>query len=131
MVAILTGLMNNTKISISGNQMFLVFTTNNAIIAKGFHASIMESKFSEIRNYICYLSIQCINFNFIDDHCHYWLNKTNGTLTSPNFGINDVGNYQWYDHDLNCKWILNADQEHYITLEIEFFQVNNNDIIDI
>ena len=57
MVAKLTGKMNDTKISISGNQMFLVFKTNNEIIAKGFNASIMESKFfqenklSEIRNY--------------------------------------------------------------------------------
>ena len=51
MVANLTGQMNDTKISISGNQMFLVFKTNNETIAKGFHASIVESKFSEIRNY--------------------------------------------------------------------------------
>ena len=37
----------------------------------------------------------------------------------------------FYDHDLNCTWILNADQGFYITLEIEDFGVNNdsNDII--
>ena len=45
MVANLTGQMNDTKISISGNQMFLVFKTNHEIIAKGFNAFIMESKF--------------------------------------------------------------------------------------
>ena len=45
MVANLTGLMNDTKISISGNQMFLVFKTNNEIVSKGFHALIMESKY--------------------------------------------------------------------------------------
>ena len=45
MVAKLTGQMNNTKISIAGNQMFLVFKTNHEIIAKGFNAFIMESKF--------------------------------------------------------------------------------------
>ena len=44
MVANLTGLMNDTKISISGNQMFLVFKTNNEIVSKGFHAMILESK---------------------------------------------------------------------------------------
>ena len=44
MVANLTGLMNDTKISISGNQMFLVFKTNNKIVSKGFHAMILESK---------------------------------------------------------------------------------------
>ena len=44
MVANLTGQMNDTKISISGNQMFLVFKTNNEIVSKGFHAMILESK---------------------------------------------------------------------------------------
>ena len=45
MVAKLTGQMNDTKISISGNQMFLVFQTNNEIVRKGFHALIIESKY--------------------------------------------------------------------------------------
>ena len=45
MVAMLTGQMNDTKISISGNQMFVVFKTNHEIVAKGFHALIMESKY--------------------------------------------------------------------------------------
>ena len=44
MVAKLTGSMNETKVSISGNQMFVVFKTNNDIVAKGFHALIIESK---------------------------------------------------------------------------------------
>ena len=44
MVANLTGLMNDTKISISGNQMFLVFKTNHEIVREGFHAMILESK---------------------------------------------------------------------------------------
>ena len=43
MVANLTGQMNDTKISISGNQMFLVFQTDNKIVRKGFHAFIIES----------------------------------------------------------------------------------------
>ena len=45
MVANLTGQMNDTKISIPGNQIFLVFKTNHEIVSKGFHALIMESKF--------------------------------------------------------------------------------------
>ena len=74
----------------------------------------------------------CINFHFIDDHCQSWLDMTDGTLTSPNFGVNDNGKYHIYDHNLNCTWILNADQEYYITLEIENFLVNNhNGKIDI
>ena len=54
------------------------------------------------------------------------MNEADGTLTSPNFGVNDLGYYQNYDHDLNCTWILNAAQGYYITLEIEFFMVNHN-----
>ena len=56
MVAKFTGEMNDTKISVQGNQIFLVFHTNKDIVRKGFHALIMESKilnhnrFSEIRN---------------------------------------------------------------------------------
>ena len=53
MVAKFTGKMNDTEISIQENQMFLVFHTNREIVRKGFHALIMESKYSsEIRNYI-------------------------------------------------------------------------------
>ena len=45
MVAMLTNQMNDTTISISGNQMFVVFKTNHEISARGFHAFIMESKY--------------------------------------------------------------------------------------
>ena len=45
MVAELTGTMNDIKISIPGNQMFLVFRTNEEIVRKGFHALIIESKY--------------------------------------------------------------------------------------
>ena len=45
MVAKLTGQMNDTTISISGNQMFVVFKTNHEIVHKGFHALILESKY--------------------------------------------------------------------------------------
>ena len=44
-VANLTGQMNDTTISISGNQMFVVFKTNHKIVAKGFHALVLESKY--------------------------------------------------------------------------------------
>ena len=45
MVAKLTGIMNETKIAIPGNQMFVVFHTNEEIVRKGFQALIMESKY--------------------------------------------------------------------------------------
>ena len=44
MVAKFSGEMNNTNISIQGNQMFLVFYTNIEIVRKGFRALIIESK---------------------------------------------------------------------------------------
>ena len=47
-VAILTGQMNDTIISISGNQMFLVFQTNNEIVRKGFLALIIESMYCNL-----------------------------------------------------------------------------------
>ena len=50
LVAKLTGQMNDTIISISGNQMFLVFKTNNEIVSKGFHALILESKYFDENN---------------------------------------------------------------------------------
>ena len=45
MVAKLTGTMNETKIAIPGNQIFVVFHTNEKIVRKGFQALIMESKY--------------------------------------------------------------------------------------
>ena len=45
MIAKLTGQMNDNKLSITGNQMFLVFQTNNEIVRKGFHALIKEGKY--------------------------------------------------------------------------------------
>ena len=45
MVAKLTGAMNDTEISITGNQLFMVFQTNIEIVRKGFHALIIESKY--------------------------------------------------------------------------------------
>lgn len=45
MVAKLTGQINDTKVSISGNQIFVVFQTNIEIVRKGYHALIMEGKY--------------------------------------------------------------------------------------
>ena len=65
----------------------------------------------------------CITSYFIDDHCQYWLNEVDRTLTSPNYGVNDLEYEVNYDHNLNCTWLLTAGQEFYITLEILFFEV--------
>ena len=61
----------------------------------------------------------------IDDYCQYWLNTEDGILTSPNFKINNIGWPEtYYDHNLNCSWILNAHQGHYIALDFIYFYVN-------
>ena len=127
LVAKLTGTMGETNISIPGNQMFVVFNTNEVNVRKGFHALIMESMYFDI-NYPkidIELSIDGTIFKFfIDDYCQYWLNTDDGILTSPNFKINNIGFLQhYYDNNLNCSWILNANQGHYITLEFIYFYV--------
>ena len=43
-VAKLTGKMNEFETSISGNQMFVLFHTDEENIRQGYHALIMESK---------------------------------------------------------------------------------------
>ena len=45
MVVKLSGQIYDTEISIPGNQMFVIFQTNDEIVYKGFHALIIESKF--------------------------------------------------------------------------------------
>ena len=62
------------------------------------------------------LHYKFINFYFIDEHCQYWLNMAAGTLRSQSLSSNG---YPAYNHNLNCNWILNANTESYITLEIE------------
>ena len=56
MVAKFTGKFDNKNISVQGNQMFLVFYTNNENVTEGFHALIIESEYlSDIRN--CIISL--------------------------------------------------------------------------
>ena len=59
----------------------------------------------------------------IDDHCQYWLNETAGILTSTDFGINGIGQQTISIANSNCTWILKADEEFYINIEIDFFDV--------
>ena len=59
----------------------------------------------------------------IDDHCQYWHNESAGILTSPDYGINGIGHRTISIANSNCTWILKADEESYINLEIDFFNV--------
>ena len=55
----LTGQMNETKISIPGNQMFVVFKTNKDTVRKGFNAMIVGSELLsfKIRNKFFVISL--------------------------------------------------------------------------
>ena len=63
MVAKFTGEMNDTKISVQANQIFLVFHTNKDIVRKGFHALIMESKSLLVPS--LYTFSLCMSFMFL------------------------------------------------------------------
>ena len=39
----MTGTFNNTKISVPGNQMFVLYETTSTVAKKGFRASIVEN----------------------------------------------------------------------------------------
>ena len=43
LVKSMTGIYKNTKISIPGNQMFIIFETASTIAKKGFNASITNN----------------------------------------------------------------------------------------
>ena len=60
-------------------------------------------------------------FYSIDTECQYWLNETAGLLTSPYF--DDKAQYY---NNLNCTWMLKAEQGSYINFEIYKFKVKNN-----
>ena len=54
-----------------------------------------------------------ISYTYAVDDCQYWLNVTDGTLKSPFH----------YNHNLNCKWLLQGDPGYYVLLEFNFFNV--------
>ena len=65
--------------------------------------------------------------NYLDDKCQFWLDDSTKVLTSPFFG-----HLQQYYHNLNCTWILEAEQGSYVNFEIDYFRVNyrKNDLYD-
>ena len=67
-------------------------------------------------------------FYSIDTECQYWLNETAGLLTSPNF---ETSSNQQYYNNLNCTWMLKAEQGSYINFEIDKFNVKNNSYSNI
>ena len=66
----------------------------------------------------------------LDDKCQFWLNKITNNLTSPYFGSNS-GSKQLYYHNLNCTWLIKAEQGTYVNFEIHFLKVKNNTFSEI
>ena len=112
----MTGNQNGALISIPGNQMFVVFHTNGEIAKTCIFARILESKCQIIWNCIHSrkLSKQMSWFFYsIDPGCQYWLNETSKLLTSPFYG-----SQQRYYNNLNCTWILKAEEGFYVNFEL-------------
>ena len=59
-------------------------------------------------------------FNYLDDKCQFWMDDRSKVLKSPYFDSKS------YYHNLNCTWMLKADQGSYINFEIDNFLVKNN-----
>ena len=58
--------------------------------------------------------------SILDDKCQFWLDEKARVLTSPYFGSK-----QLYYPNLNCTWILKAEQGFRINFEIVIFKVKN------
>ena len=69
-----------------------------------------------------YLKILFFLFYYQDDKCQFWLDDSAKILTSPYFD----GIAQRYHHNLNCTWMLKAEQGSYVNFEIVYFKVKNN-----
>ena len=71
------------------------------------------------------VSVPKINHSLLyyqDDNCQFWLDDSAKVLTSPYFD----GLEQHYYINLNCTWILKAEQGSYVNFEIDYFKVKNN-----
>ena len=67
------------------------------------------------------------NYNSLDDKCQFWLDDNSRTLTSPYF---DSMYQSVYYHNLNCTWLIKAQQGSYVNFEIDSLMVKNNTLLD-
>ena len=58
----------------------------------------------------------------LDDKCQFWLDENTKVLTSPYYDGYD----QRYYNNLNCTWMLKAEEGSYVNLEIEYSRVNDD-----
>ena len=70
-----------------------------------------------------------IIFSILDYKCQFWLDESSKVLTSPFFEPNPILNKtysQKYYNNMNCTWIIKAEQGSYVNFEIDTFRVKNN-----
>ena len=72
-----------------------------------------------------YLSL--IIFSILDYKCQFWLDESSKVLKSPFFESSEHCQYcQKYYNNMNCTWIIKAEQGSYVNFEIDSFWVKNN-----
>ena len=59
----------------------------------------------------------------LEDKCQFWLDKSAKVLTSPYI---DGGEIDQYYNNLNCTWLIEAEQGFYVNFEFEKFWVRQN-----
>ena len=69
------------------------------------------------------MGAKLLSYISLGNKCQYWLKESSRELTSPYF---KYGTEQTFYHNMNCTWILKAEQGFYINIEIDYFYVNNN-----
>ena len=70
-----------------------------------------------------------IIFSILDYKCQFWLDESSKVLTSPFFESCAIVNKtysQKYYNNMNCTWIIKAEQGSYVNFEIDSFWVKNN-----
>ena len=70
-----------------------------------------------------------IKFTFfsilLDDKCQFWLKESTNVITSPYFSNTYGSTGTIYHHNLNCVWILEAEEGSNINIEIDYLDVKN------
>ena len=69
--------------------------------------------------------ISCWFSILLDDKCQFWLKESTNVLTSPFFSDTYGSTGTIYHHNLNCVWMLKAEEGSNINIEIDYLDVKN------
>ena len=119
----MTGTYSNKRISIPGNQMFIVYETSSSDSKMGFMASIHENGIYRNTN-MKENKLGMIFFLLTDDSCQYWLDLENQKISSPYYP-------NWYfANGIDCEWLITAPENHTISLVFDYFKVTQSNTIN-